>query len=62
VWVARAYGVTVAEAHNLQPIWIIPVLTLALIAWTALVITLTKHSERKKHSTFNIQRPTPNTE
>ena len=42
VWVAKAYGVTVAEAHNLQPIWIIPVLTLALIAWTALVITLTK--------------------
>jgi hypothetical protein len=42
VWVARAYGVTVAEAHNLQPIWIIPVLTLALIAWTALVIALTK--------------------
>jgi paraquat-inducible protein B len=32
----------VAEAHNLQPIWIIPVLTLALIAWSALVITLTK--------------------
>jgi RNA polymerase sigma factor (sigma-70 family) len=42
VWVASAHGVTVAEAHNLQPIWIIPVLTLALIAWTALVITLTK--------------------
>jgi hypothetical protein len=42
VWVAKAYGVTVAEAHNLQPIWIIPVLTLALISWTALVITLTK--------------------
>ena len=29
VWVARAYGVSVAEAHDLQPIWIIPVLTLA---------------------------------
>ncbi|MGO8837438.1 MAG: RNA polymerase sigma factor [Limisphaerales bacterium] len=42
VWVASAYGVTVAEAHNLQPIWIIPVLTLALIAWTAMVIALTK--------------------
>jgi RNA polymerase sigma factor (sigma-70 family) len=42
VWVARAYGVTVAEAHNLQPIWIIPFLTLALVAWTALVIALTK--------------------
>jgi RNA polymerase sigma factor (sigma-70 family) len=45
VWVANAYGVTVAEAHNLLPIWIIPVLTLALIAWTAVVITLTKNSE-----------------
>jgi RNA polymerase sigma factor (sigma-70 family) len=42
VWVAQAYGVTVAEAHDLQPIWIIPVLTLALIAWTAFIITLTK--------------------
>jgi len=42
VWVAKAYSVTVAEAHQLQPIWIIPVLTLALIAWTALVIKLTK--------------------
>jgi hypothetical protein len=29
VWVARAYGVSVSEAHDLQPIWIIPVLTLA---------------------------------
>jgi hypothetical protein len=42
VWVAKAYGVTVAEAHNLQPIWIIPVLTLALVAWSALVFTFTK--------------------
>ena len=42
VWVASFYGVTIAEAHNLQPIWIIPVLTLALIASTALVMTLTK--------------------
>jgi hypothetical protein len=42
VWVAQAYGVTVAEAHDLQPIWIIPILTLALIAWTAFIITLTK--------------------
>jgi len=44
--VANAYGVTVAEAHNLQPIWIIPVLTLALIAWTAMVVTLTKPKSR----------------
>jgi RNA polymerase sigma factor (sigma-70 family) len=45
VWVARAYGVTVAEAHDLLPIWIIPVLTLALVAWTAVVVTLTKNSK-----------------
>ena len=44
VWVAASYGVTVAEAHNLQPIWIIPVLTIAGIAWTALVTALTKPS------------------
>ena len=42
VWVASAYGVTVAEAHTLQPTWIIPVLTLALVAWAAVVIALTK--------------------
>jgi len=42
VWVASAYGVTVAEAHHLQPIWIIPVLSLALVAWSVLVIALTK--------------------
>ena len=42
VWVASAYGVTVAEAHDLQPIWIIPVLSLALVVWSALVIALTK--------------------
>ena len=37
VWVASAYGVTIQEAHRLQPIWIIPMLTLALVAWTGLV-------------------------
>jgi len=46
VWVAHAYGVTVAEAHQLQPIWIIPILTLALIVWTALVMNLTKPNTR----------------
>jgi hypothetical protein len=42
VWVASAYGVTVAQAHDLQPIWIIPVLSFALVAWYLLVIALTK--------------------
>jgi RNA polymerase sigma factor (sigma-70 family) len=37
VWVAAAYGVTVAEAHRLQPLWIIPILTLALVAWIVVV-------------------------
>ena len=38
VWVATAYGVSVAEAHDRLPIWIIPVLSVALIAWSALVM------------------------
>jgi hypothetical protein len=42
VWVASAYGVTVAEAHLLQPIWIVPTLTLALVAWTGVLQVLTR--------------------
>ena len=42
VWVASAYGVTVAQAQELQPIWIIPMLSFALVAWSVLVIALTK--------------------
>jgi RNA polymerase sigma factor (sigma-70 family) len=46
VWVASAYGVSVAQAHDLQPIWIIPILSFALVAWSVLVITLTKAKSR----------------
>ena len=43
VWAASAYGVSVAEAQHLLPLWIVPLLTLALLAWwAALVMTLTK--------------------
>ncbi len=42
VWVAQAYGITVAEAHQALPLWLIPVLSIALIAWTALVVAVTK--------------------
>jgi hypothetical protein len=42
VWVASAYGVTVAEAHRLQPIWIVPTLTVAMAAWTGLVMAVTR--------------------
>jgi hypothetical protein len=38
VWVAAAQGVSVAEAREIVPIWIVPVLTLALAAWTGFVL------------------------
>ena len=46
VWVASAYGVTVAEAHHLQPTWIVPVLCLALVIWVRVMSTLTKPNPR----------------
>lgn len=46
VWVASAYGVSVAEAHHLQPLWLVPVLTLAFVLWTTLVIVVTKPKRR----------------
>jgi RNA polymerase sigma factor (sigma-70 family) len=43
VWTASAYGVSVAEAQHLLPLWIVPLLTLALLAWwAAMVFALTK--------------------
>jgi hypothetical protein len=46
VWVASAYGVTVAEAHHLQPTWIVPVLSLAFLIWVRVMSTLTKPKPR----------------
>jgi hypothetical protein len=40
VWLASRYEVSVAEIHRLFPMWLIPVLTLALLAWIGLVIAL----------------------
>jgi RNA polymerase sigma factor (sigma-70 family) len=42
VWVASAYGVTVAEAHRIQPTWIVPVLSLALAVWAELLSVVAK--------------------
>jgi len=42
VWVASAYGVTVAQAHHLQPTWIVPVLSLVFMLWAGAMSTLTK--------------------
>lgn len=41
VWVAAADRVSVAEAHNLFPFWMVPTLTLAVGLWTAVVMALT---------------------
>jgi RNA polymerase sigma factor (sigma-70 family) len=46
VWVASAYGVTVAEAHRLQPLWIVPALTLALVAWVGVLSVLIRPKPR----------------
>jgi hypothetical protein len=46
VWVAAAYGVAVAEAHRLQPLWIVPVLTLALVAWVGVAAGLARPKPR----------------
>ncbi len=46
VWVASSYGVTVAEAHRLQPLWIVPLLTLALVLWAMLLAAIMKRKRR----------------
>ena len=42
VWMAPRYEVSVAEMHRLYPMWLIPVLTLALMAWIGILLALTK--------------------
>ena len=46
VWVASAYGVTVSEAHRLQPVWIVPVLTLAFLICSGLIWVVAKPKRR----------------
>ncbi|MGD1020147.1 MAG: sigma-70 family RNA polymerase sigma factor [Verrucomicrobiia bacterium] len=41
-WMAAAHECSLAEMHRLLPMWVIPVLTLALLAWSGLVFALTK--------------------
>jgi RNA polymerase sigma factor (sigma-70 family) len=42
VWLASARGVSLAEIHVLYPPWIVPALTLILMAWIGIVWTATK--------------------
>jgi RNA polymerase sigma factor (sigma-70 family) len=46
VWMASGYGVSVAEIHRLLPTWIVPLLSLALVIWSGLVLALTKPKPR----------------
>jgi hypothetical protein len=42
VWMAACSEISVAEIHRLYPMWLIPVLTLALMAWIGILLALTK--------------------
>ncbi len=46
VWMASAYGVTVAEVHHLQPVWIVPALSLAFLIWAAVLSTVGRQKHR----------------
>ena len=48
VWLASGYGVSVAEIHRLLPTWIVPLLTLALVIWSGVVLALTKPTRRTR--------------
>jgi hypothetical protein len=41
-WIALAHGTTLVEVHRLLPVWVIPMLTLALVVWAGLVMVLTE--------------------
>ena len=42
VWVAERRDVSVAQIHQFLPIWLLPLLSLALVAWVAALIAITK--------------------
>jgi hypothetical protein len=42
VWLAAGRGVSLAEIHLLLPQWLIPVLTLVLLAWIGSLLALTR--------------------
>jgi hypothetical protein len=46
VWIASGYGVSVAEIHRLLPTWIVPLLSLALLIWSGVVMALIKSKRR----------------
>jgi RNA polymerase sigma factor (sigma-70 family) len=41
-WIAAASRRSLPEIHSLLPVWVIPLLTLALVLWAGLIMALTK--------------------
>jgi len=42
IWEASLHGISLAEMHRLLPAWLIPTLTLGLVAWVTLLLEVTK--------------------
>ncbi len=42
VWVAAFRGIGPDEMHRLLPVWMVPVLTLALVAWSGIILAVTR--------------------
>jgi hypothetical protein len=45
-WLAFRHGCSLAEIHSLLPVWVVPLLTLALVLWAGLILALTKPMRR----------------
>lgn len=50
LWMATAHQCSIAEIHQLLPAWVSPVLTLALLAWSGLLMLLTKPATQRVRS------------
>jgi RNA polymerase sigma factor (sigma-70 family) len=46
LWLARSYGVTVAELHEQMPYWMVPALTLVFLVWSVAVFLVARPKAR----------------
>jgi hypothetical protein len=46
-WLASSRGIDLAEMRRLLPVWIIPLLTLSVVAWVGLLLKVTKSKRRR---------------
>ena len=47
VWMAHGFGVSVAEIHQLYPMWLVPLLSVATMLWIGLLLALPGRPQRK---------------